>query len=97
MCAYKDKLKALRGIPVNVKAVLESLPAGSHPMDVMRTSASALGCMLPEQDDHNAPGARDIADKLMASLGSILLYWYYYSHNGNRIEGETRDDSIGAH
>ena len=95
--AYKDKLKALRGIPANVKAVLESLPAASHPMDVMRTGVSALGCMLPEQDDHNAPGARDIADKLMASLGSILLYWYHYSHNGNRIEVETGDDSIGAH
>jgi 2-methylcitrate synthase len=95
--AYKSKLKALRGIPANVKAALEWLPAASHPMDVMRTGVSALGCVLPEQDDHNTPGARDIADKLMASLGSILLYWYHYSHNGNRIEVETDDDSIGAH
>ncbi|RXZ33326.1 2-methylcitrate synthase [Oxalobacteraceae bacterium CAVE-383] len=95
--AYKDKLKALRGIPAGVKAVLECLPAASHPMDVMRTGVSALGCMLPEQEDHNPPGARDIADKLMASLGSILLYWYHYSHNGNRIDVETGDDSIGAH
>jgi 2-methylcitrate synthase len=95
--AYKAKLKALRGIPANVKAALEWLPAASHPMDVMRTAVSALGCVLPEKDDHNTPGARDIADRLMASLGSMLLYWYHYSHNGVRIEVETDDDSIGGH
>ncbi len=95
--AYKAKLKALRGLPANVKAVLEWLPAAAHPMDVMRTGVSALGCILPEKDDHNTPGARDIADRLMASLGSVLLYWYHYSHNGNRIDTETDDDSIGAH
>jgi 2-methylcitrate synthase len=95
--AYKAKLKALRGLPANVKAALEWLPAASHPMDVMRTGVSALGCMLPEKDDHNTPGARDIADRLMASLGSILLYWYHYSHNGKRIEVETDDESIGGH
>ncbi|WP_019141535.1 bifunctional 2-methylcitrate synthase/citrate synthase [Noviherbaspirillum massiliense] len=94
---YKAKLKSLRGIPANVKAVLEWLPASSHPMDVMRTAVSALGCVLPEKDDHNVPDARGIADKLMASLGSMLLYWYHYSHNGNRIEVETDDDSIGGH
>ena len=95
--AYKSKLKALRGLPANVKAALEWLPAASHPMDVMRTGVSALGCVLPEKDDHNTPGARDIADRLMASLGSMLLYWYHYSHNGNRIEVETDDESIGGH
>jgi 2-methylcitrate synthase len=95
--AYKQKLKALRGLPANVKASLEWLPASSHPMDVMRTGVSALGCVLPEKDDHNTPGARDIADRLMASLGSILLYWYHYSHNSRRIETETDDDSIGGH
>lgn len=95
--AYKVKLKALRGLPANVKATLEWMPAASHPMDVMRTGVSALGCILPEKDDHNTPGARDIADRLMASLGSMLLYWYHYSHNGKRIETETDDDSIGAH
>lgn len=66
-------------------------------MDVMRTGVSVLGCLQPEKDDHNHPGARDIADKLMASLGSMLLYWYHYSHNGKRIEVETEDDSIGGH
>jgi len=94
---YKDKLKALRGIPVSVKQVLEQLPAAAHPMDVMRTAVSALGCVLPEAHDHNQPGARDIADRLMASLGSCLLYWHHFSHNGRRIEVETEDDSIGAH
>ncbi len=95
--AYKTKLKSLRGLPASVKAVLEWLPASSHPMDVMRTAVSALGCALPEKDDHNTPGARDIADRLMASLGSALLYWYHYALNGRRIEVETDDDSIGGH
>jgi len=97
LAAYKTKLKALRGVPAAVKAVLEQLPASAHPMDVMRTAVSALGCASPEKDDHNHPGARDIADKLMASLGSMLLYWYHYSHNGKRIDVETDDDSIGGH
>ena len=89
--------KSLRGLPSPVRAVLEALPAGAHPMDVMRTGVSALGCVLPEKDDHNVPGARDIADRLMASFGSMLLYWYHCSHNGRRIDVETDDDSIGGH
>jgi len=97
LAAYKAKLKALRGIPAAVKATLEQLPPSAHPMDVMRTAVAALGCVSPERDDHNHPGARDIADKLMASLGSMLLYWYHYSHNGKRIDVETNDDSIGGH
>jgi 2-methylcitrate synthase len=97
LTAYKAKLKALRGLPANVKAALEWIPAAAHPMDVMRTGVSVLGTVLPEKDDHNLPGARNIADKLMASLGSMLLYWYHYSHNGKRIEVETDDDSIGGH
>ncbi|MFP3565190.1 citrate/2-methylcitrate synthase, partial [Paraburkholderia sp. SIMBA_030] len=84
LSAYKTKLRALRGLPANVKAALEWIPAAAHPMDVMRTGVSVLGTVLPEKDDHNLPGARDIADKLMASLGSMLLYWYHYSHNGKR-------------
>jgi len=95
--AYKAKLRALRGLPAAVKAILECLPASSHPMDVMRTGVSALGCHLPEKDDHNGAGARDIADRLMASLGSMLMYWYHFSHNGRRIETETDDDSIAGH
>jgi len=97
LSAYKTRLRALRGLPANVKAALEWLPASAHPMDVMRTGVSALGCILPEKDDHNIAGTRDIADRLMASLGSMLLYWYHYSTNGRRIEVETDDESIGAH
>lgn len=97
LIGYKNKLRALRGLPANVMATLEALPASSHPMDVMRTGVSALGCNIPEKEDHSAPGARDIADRLMASLGSILLYWYHYSHNGRAIDVETDDDSIGGH
>ncbi|MBB1160740.1 bifunctional 2-methylcitrate synthase/citrate synthase [Aquariibacter albus] len=97
LAAYKNKLKALRGLPAAVKAALEQLPPSSHPMDVMRTGVSVLGCVKPEKDDHNHPGARDIADKLMASLGSMLLYWYHFAYNGKRIEVETDDDSIGGH
>ena len=97
LASYKTKLRALRGLPANVKAALEWLPASAHPMDVMRTGVSALGCNLPEKDDHNLAGARDIADRLMASLGPMLLYWYHYSTNGRRIEVETDDDSIGGH
>ncbi len=95
--AYKSKLKSLRGLPEPVKEMLERIPAAAHPMDVMRTGVSALGTVLPEKDDHNVAGARDIADRLLASLGSMLLYWYHWSHNGKRIEVETGDDSIGGH
>ncbi len=95
--AYKAKLRALRGLPTALRQVLERLPASTHPMDVMRTAASTLGCILPEKEDHNVTGARDIADRLMASFGSMLLYWWHFSHNGKRIEVETDDDSIAAH
>jgi len=97
LAAYKAKLARLRGIPAAVREVLEQLPAASHPMDVMRTSVSALGCALPEKDDHSVAGAKDIADRLIASLGSMLVYWYHFSQNGRRIEVETDDDSIGGH
>ncbi|MBK1615820.1 2-methylcitrate synthase [Rubrivivax gelatinosus] len=95
--AYKTRLRALRGLPASVKDALENLPAGAHPMDVLRTGVSALGCILPEKDDHNLPGTRDIADRLLASLGSMLLYWYHWSTQGRRIVVETDDDSIGGH
>jgi 2-methylcitrate synthase len=95
--AYKTKLRALRGIPAALKTALETIPAAAHPMDVMRTYVSALGGVLPEAHGHNEPGAKDIADRLMASLGSALLYWYHFSTNGKRIEVETDDNSIGGH
>jgi 2-methylcitrate synthase len=97
LAAYKTKLRSLRGLPANLKAALEWIPASAHAMDVLRSAVSLLGTLLPEKEDHNVPGARDIADRLMASLGSALLYWYHYSHNGKRIDVETDDDSIGGH
>ncbi len=97
LAAYKASLQSMRGLPLAVRAVLEALPASTHPMDVMRTGISALGCALPEKDDHHVAGSREIADRIMACGGSILLYWWHYSHNGRRIEVETDDDSIGGH
>jgi 2-methylcitrate synthase len=97
LAAYKTKLKELRGIPAAVKTVLEALPASAHPMDVMRTAASAAGCTMPERDDHAIAGAREIADRLMASFGSMLLYWHHYARDGRRIDVETADDSVGGH
>jgi 2-methylcitrate synthase len=97
LAAYKNKLRSLRGLPAAVRAVLEQLPAAAHPMDVLRTGVSALGCALPEKDDHNAAGARDIADRLIASVGGMLCYWYHYSHSGHRTHVETDDDSVGGH
>jgi 2-methylcitrate synthase len=95
--AYKAKLHRMRELPAAVKAALEQLPAASHPMDVLRTGVSALGCVLPEKEDHSVSGARDIGDRLVASLGSMLVYWYRYSAQGQRIELQTNDDSIGGH
>jgi 2-methylcitrate synthase len=97
LAAYKTKLKSLRGIPMAVQDILESIPADTHPMDVLRTAASALGSVLPEGEVHKLAPSRDIADRLMASFGSMLLYWYHFSHSGRRIEVETDDDSIGGH
>jgi 2-methylcitrate synthase len=97
LTAYKQKLRRLRGLPAAVKGALELLPAGSHPMDVMRTGVSALGCVLPEASEHDAAGARDIADRLMACFGSMLLYWFHFQNSGKRIATETDDDSIGGH
>ncbi|WP_321502020.1 2-methylcitrate synthase [Breoghania sp.] len=97
LAAYKTKLKGLRGLPAAVRRTLELLPAATHPMDVMRSGVSALGCVLPEAVDHNPAGARDIADRLLASLGSMLLYWHHYAQNGRRIEVETDDETIGGH
>lgn len=95
--AYKTKLKSLRGLPQSVKEVLQRIPAAAHHMDVLRTYTSMIGSIMPEKEDHNIAGARDIADKLMASYSSALLYWYHYSHNGKEIEVETDDDTIGGH
>jgi len=97
LSAYKTKLRALRGLPAAVRTTLEALPAAAHPMDVMRSGVSALGCVLPESRDCTPAGAREVADRLMACLASMLLYWYHYAHNGRRIDVETDDETIGSH
>jgi 2-methylcitrate synthase len=94
---YKRRLKSLRGLPGSVKQALEALPPSAHPMDVMRTGCSVLGACLPEKPDHSEPEVRNIIDRLVSSLGSMLLYWYHYSVNGKRIDVETDDDSVGGH
>ena len=97
LAAYKAKLKSLRTLPAAVATVLEQLPASSHPMDVLRTGVSALGCVVPEAEAHAATGARDLADRMLACLGSMLCYWYHFARDGRRIDVQTDDDSIGAH
>lgn len=97
LAAYKRRLKALRGLPTALKTALEQLPPSAHPMDVLRTGASVLGTLEPEKDDMPVAAARAIGDRLMASFGSMLLYWYHFAHNGKRIEVETDDDSVGGH
>ena len=97
LSAYKKKLQSLRKLPAPLHDVLEALPPSAHPMDVMRTAVSALGTLEPEKEAHDAAGARDIADRLMASLGGALLYWFHYHGSGKRIETQTDDDSIGGH
>jgi len=97
LTAYKKKLQSLRALPRELRAALENIPGSAHPMDVMRTGVSVLGTLEPEKPDHSAAGARDIADRLMASLGSMLLYWHHFSRHGKRIQTETDDDSIGGH
>jgi 2-methylcitrate synthase len=97
LAAYKTKLKSLRGLPNTVKKVLEALPKTAHPMDVMRTGVSALGCDAPESLVHTPEEAKEIADRLVASFGSMLLYWYHFANSGKQIEVETNDDSVGGH
>jgi len=95
--AYKKKLRSLRSLPAELKASLEQLPKTAHPMDVLRTGCSVLGTLEAEKESHPVEGARQIADRLMASFGSMLLYWFHFRNSGKRIETETDDDSIGGH
>ncbi|MEO8535926.1 MAG: 2-methylcitrate synthase [Betaproteobacteria bacterium] len=97
LAAYNRKLASMRGLPAPLRAVLEQIPSSAHPMDVMRTGVSMLGSLFPEANAHAADGARAIADRLIAALGSMLLYWHHYSRTGTRIDVETDDASIGGH
>ncbi|OGT83795.1 MAG: 2-methylcitrate synthase [Gammaproteobacteria bacterium RIFCSPLOWO2_02_FULL_61_13] len=95
--AYKQKLRGLRRPPAQVLAALELLPRQTHPMDVMRTGCSVLGAVQPESTQPTATEARDIADKLTASFGSMLCYWHHFAHDGRRIDLDSHADSIGGH
>ena len=95
--AYKTKLKSLRGLNPQVKEILGSIPKSAHPMDVLRTYVSAMGCIQAESETHSIEEAREIADKLLASFSSALLYWYHFSHHDQEIEVETDDETIGGH
>jgi len=97
LAKYKARLRGLRGLPAPLKSALEQLPKSAHPMDVMRTGCSVLGTLEPEDEKHPAEGARNIADRLMASFASMLLYWFHFQNSGKRIETVTDDDSIGGH
>jgi len=97
LAAYSARLRSRRGLPTAVRATLEALPASAHPMDVLRSGVSALGCILPEASDHGPAAAREVADRLLASLGSMLLYWYHYAQNGRRIDVETDEETIAGH
>lgn len=97
LAAYKESLRPLRSLPAPVKQALELLPSSTHPMDVLRTGVSVLGCVLPEEESHPESGARKIADTMLACMGSMLLYWHHYARNGRRIEVERAEDSIAAH
>jgi 2-methylcitrate synthase len=97
LAAYKGRLKAWRALPPALRAALELLPASSHPMDVLRSGVSVLGCLAPEGNEHEVAAARELSDRLLARLPSMLCYWYHYSHHGKRIEVSTDDDSIAAH
>ncbi len=97
LAAYKKKLKSLRGLPAQLKSILEELPASTHPMDILRTGVSVLGCFEPEERAHPEEKVREIADRLIATVPSMLLYWYHFSTSGKRIEVETDDESVGAH
>lgn len=94
---YKDRLRGLRGLPLGLRAALEQLPESAHPMDVLRVGVSVMATLEPELQPYSDESARRIADRLMASLGSMLLYWYHFASSGKRISTETDDDSIGGH
>ncbi len=98
LASYKARLRRLRGLPTQVKQALELLPASAHPMDVLRSGVSMLGCVHPENRNYTDAEARSIADALLASLPSMLVYWHQFARNGGkRIDVETGGDSIAEH
>jgi 2-methylcitrate synthase len=97
LTSYKESLKSLRAIPDELKKILEQLPRDSHPMDVARSAVSAMGIFSPEDSSHAVDGARKIANRLIASVPSALLYWYHFTHSGKRINFEVEADSVAEY
>ena len=94
---YQEKLRSLRSLPEDLKAVLEKIPKSAHPMDVMRTGCSMLGTLEPESISRNAKGAKELANRLISCFSSILIYWYKFAFEGKRIDVETEDTSVAGH
>jgi 2-methylcitrate synthase len=95
--SYKTKLKSLREIPSAVLTILENLPKSAHPMDVIRTGVSALGCHAPETNSHTDDSALEVANRLIATTPSMLLYWYHFTNTGNKLELDTDADNLAEH
>ncbi len=95
--SYQTQLLSQRGLPIAIQKVLKQLPTTAHAMDVLRTYVSVFGSLQPEKDSQPIAGARDIANRLMSSMGSALLYWYHFSQNGREIVVETADETLGGH
>src|SRR5437016_7936995 len=91
---YRKKLASMRGLPASLKTILEQLPANTHPMDVMRTGCSALGCLEPEGKDRDA---LHVANRLLAAFPSMLLYWHQFARTGRRIDTQTDEANLAAH
>ncbi len=94
LARYQKSLKKMRSLPAALRKILEKLPASTHPMDVMRTGCSALGCLEPEG------GERDqlaVADRLLAIFPGMLMYWHAFANRGERIKTKTSADSIAGH
>lgn len=92
--AYQEKLINLRELPAPLKTVLECIPGNTHPMDVLRTGCSMLGTIEPESNQYSQ---QDIADRLLASVPGMLLYWYHFHKDGKRIKTNSIEQSIAAH
>jgi 2-methylcitrate synthase len=97
LARYKQKLESMRGLPAPLRAALEAVPPSANPMDVLRTGCSVMGTVLPEREDRNLGEARNIADRLISSFPSMLVYWYHYARNGHRIEVDLASESTAEH
>jgi 2-methylcitrate synthase len=95
LAEFKKRLRAYRSLPPALKEVLERIPKNAHPMDVLRTGTSMAGVLEPEG---NFSQQDRIAERLLASLPSMLCYWYRFSHDGGvRIEVDSDEETLAGH